>query len=194
MAGSIQIFGTSIMKATLLDTKTKHYRFTAPQWMKRFEAQFPVQVSNYAKFGSTIEKGRRILQTRMPQLPSHSHALLEFGGNDCDFNWQTIAEAPDREHTPHTPLSRFTALYRQMIQSLRAHHISPILLTLPPIDADRYFAWFTQKDGLGSKPHPALAGRCADDLSLSGALFRNRHQAGLSNKLPACGCSLCFFG
>lgn len=148
MAGFIQIFGTSIMKATLLDTKTKHYRFTAPQWMKRFEAQFPVQVSNYAKFGSTIEKGRRILQTRLPQLPSHSHALLEFGGNDCDFNWQTIAEAPDREHTPYTPLSRFTALYRQMIQSLRAHHISPILLTLPPIDADRYFAWFTQKGGL----------------------------------------------
>ena len=60
MAGFIQIFGTSIMKATLLDTKTKHYRFTAPQWMKRFEAQFPVQVSNYAKFGSTIEKGSRI--------------------------------------------------------------------------------------------------------------------------------------
>ena len=36
----VHIFGTSIMKATLLDPKTQRYRFTAPQWMEKFQQQY----------------------------------------------------------------------------------------------------------------------------------------------------------
>ena len=48
----VHIFGTSIMKATLLDPKTQRYRFTAPQWMEKFQQQYPFHVLNHAKFGS----------------------------------------------------------------------------------------------------------------------------------------------
>ena len=72
----VHIFGTSIMKATLLDPKTQRYRFTAPQWMEKFQQQYPFHVLNHAKFGSTIEKGYRILQANLQKLrpPQHSFA------------------------------------------------------------------------------------------------------------------------
>lgn len=145
MVTTAQIFGTSIMKATLLDTKTQHYRFTAPALMEKFQRQFPVTLQNFSKFGCTIEKGLRVLQSRLNGLTPHSAVILEYGGNDCDFAWPEIAAAPESEHAPHTPLPRFTQLYRQMIQTVRSHQLVPILTTLPPIDAERYFAWFTTK-------------------------------------------------
>ena len=83
----VHIFGTSIMKATLLDPKTQRYRFTAPQWMEKFQQQYPFHVLNHAKFGSTIEKGYRILQANLQKLRPHSIALLEYGGNDCGHRW-----------------------------------------------------------------------------------------------------------
>ena len=148
----VHIFGTSIMQATLLDPKTQRYRFTAPQWMEKFQQQYPFHVLNHAKFGSTIEKGYRILQANLQKLRPHSIALLEYGGNDCDHGWQEVALAPKQEHHPHTPLCKFTAVFQQMIEDLRARDVLPILITLPPIDAERYFAWFTEKGRLDRAP------------------------------------------
>ena len=60
----VHIFGTSIMKATLLDPKTQRYRFTAPQWMEKFQQQYPFHVLNHAKYrsasmgGSVMSMGR----------------------------------------------------------------------------------------------------------------------------------------
>ena len=107
---------------------------------------------NHAKFGSTIEKGYRILQANLQKLRPHSIALLEYGGNDCDHGWQEVALAPKQEHHPHTPLCKFTAVFQQMIEDLRARDVLPILITLPPIDAERYFAWFTEKGRLDRAP------------------------------------------
>ena len=39
-----------------------------------------------------------------------------------------------------------------MIEDLRARDVLPILITLPPIDAERYFAWFTEKGRLDRAP------------------------------------------
>ena len=50
----VHIFGTSIMKATLLDPKTQRYRF-CPSMDGKFQQQYPFVLLNHAKFGSTIE-------------------------------------------------------------------------------------------------------------------------------------------
>ncbi len=67
--------------------------------------------------------------------------LLEFGGNDCDFNWAEVSEHPEREHQPNTPLDVFEQSYIAMISDLRRQHIHPLMMTIPPIDATRYLDW-----------------------------------------------------
>ena len=66
-------------------------------------------------------------------------AVIEFGGNDCNFDWQAISDDPDGEHHPNTLPHVFADTLRRMVALLRERGIRPILMTLPPIDAEKYF-------------------------------------------------------
>ena len=147
----IQIFGDSIMRGTLLNPITKRY-CTNTEPLKRFEACFALQIRNQSRFGNTITRGCKQLRESLDRGGPCDMILLEYGGNDCDHGWQEVALAPKQEHHPHTPLCKFTAVFQQMIEDLRARDVLPILITLPPIDAERYFAWFTEKGRLDRAP------------------------------------------
>ena len=71
-------------------------------------------------------------------------AFLEFGGNDCDFRWDEISADPHREHLPATTPERFFHMYGEVLQMLKQNGFKPVLMTLPPLNAERYFAWFTR--------------------------------------------------
>jgi lysophospholipase L1-like esterase len=83
-----------------------------------------------------------MLQKRLDNGKTYDFAVIEYGGNDCDFNWKAIAEKPDAEYAPNTPLEIFVSTYRQIIAVLKARCIEPILTTLPPLEPQRFFDWF----------------------------------------------------
>jgi len=139
----VEIYGDSIMKGVLLDTITKRYS-SKKDLLDPIEECFPLELKNRSKFGCTIEKGQKMLDKALEEGLNCDTILLEYGGNDCDFHWDQVAENPDGEHVPHTPLARFESIYRSMIRKLRVRGIEPIVMSLPPIDAEKYFAWFTR--------------------------------------------------
>ena len=57
-------------------------------------------------------------------------------------------EDPHGEHLAKTPLDVFEQEYREAVRFTREHGGNPVLLTLPPIDAHRYFNWFTQGENV----------------------------------------------
>lgn len=78
--------------------------------------------------------------------------VFEVGGNDCDFDWKAVADTPEAEHQPKTPVAGDLRCFaRVCFRWFRAAGGTPVLCTLPPIDCARYFAWIT-RDGL-SKEH-----------------------------------------
>ncbi len=101
-------------------------------------------MKNYSRFGSTVTKGQEILSKRLGELKDYDCVALEFGGNDCDYDWAQVAAAPDAEHLPHTPVDAFEKKYTQMIREVRAAGSCPVILSLPPIDGQRYFSWVSR--------------------------------------------------
>ena len=79
------------------------------------------------------------------QVFGDTDVLLEYGGNDSDYNWQEIAEAPEKEHFPRTRLEVFEQVYERVINKIKEMGAIPLVLSLPPMDAERYFAFFSQK-------------------------------------------------
>ena len=57
-------------------------------------------IENKAKFGSTISIGKNIIFKNIELIKEtkSKYVVMEFGGNDCDYNWREISENPDKYH------------------------------------------------------------------------------------------------
>ena len=139
---NLYIFGDSILRGVIWDEAAGRYRFSKALDMS--SACAPLQVMNRAKFGCTIDKGISIVRDTLKRKESMKYAIVEYGGNDCDFDWQNVSDRPDIPHIPNTELSRFKLLYMDTVRALMDRGIRPILMTLPPLDASRYLSWITR--------------------------------------------------
>ncbi len=138
------IYGDSIMHGTVMDENGR-YRSMIEENLRRFGARFHVEMRNRARYGLTIDQGQRLLQRDLAGDFPCAYALLEFGGNDCDFRWNEVAQRPADDHCPRTCLPRFLQIAAAMLDDLRARGVKPILMTLPPLDAERYLRFIAQR-------------------------------------------------
>lgn len=144
---NICVFGDSISKGVIVDTPNNHYSMTKKSFVNLLSGCEPwLRITNYAMFGCTVLKGRSLIKRHIADVENCDAVLLEYGGNDCDFDWAGIAAAPDEEHLPKTPLDDFSNSYKEIINGLIAMDKKILILNLPPIDEKKYFNWFG--DGL----------------------------------------------
>jgi len=143
------VFGDSIARGVILDDQGS-YKPLKDCFASLAAEELGVALINKARFGCTIAKGREIIERTLDRFlgkskePVFDYVFLEFGGNDCDFRWDEISVRPHAQHLPATPPELFVKHYSDVIEELRARGLKPILLTLPPLVAERYFAWFTR--------------------------------------------------
>ena len=147
---NIVLFGDSIAKGVIFDPVKGKYAVLKNSFAQLVQARIKGQIHNAGRFGSVITKGLSTLQrdviSKRPDI-----AVLEFGGNDCDFNWDEIARDPDREYSPNTTLNAYITSLKEMIGTLREQGIVPVLMTLPPLDPDKYFKWVSKDDELSAQ-------------------------------------------
>ncbi|MDR3598254.1 MAG: SGNH/GDSL hydrolase family protein [Clostridium sp.] len=74
--------------------------------------------------------------------------LLEYGGNDCDFNWHEVCNNPNAIHKPKTDLDTFGSKLKETLNFLKNNNIIAVVMTLPPLNADRYLKWISNNDTL----------------------------------------------
>ncbi|MDR1573416.1 MAG: SGNH/GDSL hydrolase family protein [Clostridiales Family XIII bacterium] len=140
---SICIFGDSISKGVVFDAVRKRYSILKDNFANLIGRE-GVFVKNHARFGCTVTEGMDIL-SRHGEAPGVCDlTLLEFGGNDCDYNWAEVSRDPLRKHDCKTPIALFSEKYKTMIDAVVSSGGKPLLLTLPPIDERRYFAWISK--------------------------------------------------
>ncbi|MBR2751015.1 MAG: SGNH/GDSL hydrolase family protein [Clostridiales bacterium] len=147
--GTITAFGDSVLKGVIYEDE--HYRVADESFQKICEQYFGITIENRARFGSTISKGESVFEKNLSLIKESDgdYVVLEFGGNDCDFNWKEISEDPDRKHLPMSTISNFTTTYTNIINEIKNMGKIPVLLSLPPIDSARYFAQISR--GLSSE-------------------------------------------
>ena len=140
---NIGIWGDSLLKGIVFDEENGKYRPLKQCCVNLFGKLFPITIKNNSRFGCTAPKALQNLKSSLSKGFHSDVALLEFGGNDCDFNWVEVSKDPMKEHIPHTPLASFSQTMIEMIESLIRNSIKPVLMNLPPIDAERYFHWIS---------------------------------------------------
>ncbi|MDD2282912.1 MAG: SGNH/GDSL hydrolase family protein [Eubacteriales bacterium] len=139
----ICVFGDSIAKGVVLHPITSRYEIIKLNIEKLF-GRNKVNIKNYSMFGCTVVKALSLIKRHARELTGYNSVFLEVGGNDCDFAWNEIAANPEKEHVPKTPLGEFKSLYEQVIEEIRNNGGKPTILTLPPLEPNRFFNWVSK--------------------------------------------------
>ena len=189
----LTIYGDSILKGVLYENG----RYVLSRgWEERLAEHLGLCVTNRARFGGTLPKAlASIERDTSVSAAEPEYALLEFGGNDCDFDWKAVSDAPEAEHLCRTPPQQFADCVRRAVRLLRESGRTPLLSTLPPIHAERYLS-FLCRGGLSrenlvrflgdvqriyrwQESYSALVGRLAREedtplIDLRGPFLRDR--------------------
>ena len=139
----VTVYGDSILKGVLLEDG----KYTVNRvWENLLAQRCGLKIRNRSRFGCTIRKALPFIE-KDSETKSGELAILEFGGNDCDYDWAAISADPDRDYDCKTPPAQFRSRYRQAIDLLRRSGRRLAVLTLPPVHSERYLR-FICRDGL----------------------------------------------
>ena len=129
-------YGDSIMKGV----RYQNGKYSVCSfWEQTLHDHFGLNVVNRSRFGCTIGKALPVIRKKTTaEDEGRNVVILEFGGNDCDYDWDAISADPTGRHQCKTPPEVFVANYREAVSVLRENGDHPVMLTLPPIIAERY--------------------------------------------------------
>mgnify|MGYP002856939832 CR=1 FL=1 len=137
----IEFFGDSIIRGAL---------WSDGKFRLRPGKDFPelaamgFEVRNNGIIGSTIRKGAKVLERRLASLDEHTLVIMDFGGNDCDFDWKAVSAAPKDAHLPKVLLQEFASRYAKLIARVQATGAKVALCSLVPLDADKFFSFISK--------------------------------------------------
>ncbi len=141
----VMAFGDSVLKGVI--SENNKYKICPDCFLNICAASFGINIENNAKFGNTVSRGAESIEKNLDKIKNSSslkYILLEFGGNDCDFNWEKISENPQESHNPKTDIKLFSRIYTDILKKLKSTGKIPVLLSLPPIDSQNYFNTLSQ--------------------------------------------------
>ena len=141
----VTVYGDSILKGVLLEGGKY---VVNRDWEQKLGETFHLTIRNCARFGCTIRKILPLIRRdSSAEAPEEEIAVLEMGGNDCDFDWAAISEKPEEHFDCKTPPKEFLARYREAVELIRRSGRTPVLMTLPPVHSERYLRYIC-RDGL----------------------------------------------
>ncbi len=151
--GRTIVWGDSVARGVVYDEERRRYSISPKAAVKYFENEGGVPLTNRARMGMTSVDGMAQIKEDLSRGMTADTALIGFGGNDSDFDWQSISDAPEQEHLPKTSLAEYERSLRGMIRAIRDKGMKIIMTNLPPVIAERYFDFIS---GGGRSPENIL--------------------------------------
>ena len=97
------------------------------------------ELNTQSVFGSIVSKTQRRLNRDIEKGIFSDLAIIESGGNDCDYDWTQVSSSPDEKHLPRTTLEDFIQKISEMVDVCRKNKITPLIMTMPPLVRDRWY-------------------------------------------------------
>lgn len=138
----VKIYGDSILKGVMYNDELKRYKLFGYRY-ETLKAN-GIEVENNCKMGATIDEGLEIMKSTLTDCDEDTLVILEYGGNDCNFNWAAVAENPNGEFEPNTPKDKFTDTYLKLVEYARGKGARVAICTLVPIDSTRFMNWVSR--------------------------------------------------
>jgi len=141
---TIAVWGDSILKGAVTGYSESRFDILEEEnSLALAQKKLGFTLVNKSVFGNVINKALRTLKRDMEKGLRCDVGIVESGGNDCDYDWTPISENPASPHKPRNPLPDFLRMLDEAVKTLRAHKITPLLMTMPPLVIDNWYKTIT---------------------------------------------------
>lgn len=134
---NISVWGDSVLLGVLYENN-KHS--LNKSFAQKVASTLNIDINNFSRFGMTTAKAVKLFSDNT----QYDAVVIEYGGNDCNFDWGKVSLAPDKEHLPAVPLNEFYSNIEFMIEKAKADGSAVVVCTLPPLVPDKFFNFITQ--------------------------------------------------
>ena len=139
----LKILGDSILKGVVYSPEGKHYSLCRENRAETL-TDSELTVENYSKMGATVLDGVRTLELAADGADENTTVIIEFGGNDCDHDWQDVSDHPDRDHFPKVDSKQFSEYLKRCIEKVKKIGARAVVAISPPIVAEKYFSFISK--------------------------------------------------
>ena len=138
----IALWGDSIGRGIDFDAGRGRYAVMRQHGVKLLSERGIIQIDNHCRFGATVTEGLEDF-AKAPAIAA-GYVAIAYGGNDCNMPWAQIAEDPHGQYDAATPLAVFEKTLTAFAEAVRARNLKPLLVTPPPLIAERFVDWVSQ--------------------------------------------------
>ena len=126
------VFGDSILKGVITIPESKNlFDVTPNDSLTLAQKELGFELDNRSIYGNITSKGLVKLQKFFEKGGSADFCVIEFGSNDCDYDWGTL--------TQKVPLEQYLDNLTQMIKLCRDNKVTPLMMGLIPYVCDDWF-------------------------------------------------------
>lgn len=177
---AIYLFGDSVGQGIVLNEEGK-YRVSRKGCVRILKREgYPIW--NYAVHGYTIRQG--LESFHKIETDPGDVCVIEFGGNDCDLEWEEVVDDPKHFHDGKIPLSEFRSLLKLFIHEAGEKGMEPVLVTPMPLISSRYYSWVSKNRNAEN----ILEYLRNDPESIS--RWQERYAIAIRDTAEECGCKL----
>ena len=138
---SITLFGDSIGKGVYTDNgRVEVIKNNAVDLLA---ANYGLNIDNKSVYGLSLKKffDRGFIDDYLNALPSDKEnvAVLELGGNDADYDWKSIVNAPTIQHGSKTDITEYREDLTTIVKKLHQAKVKTYVCSIIPISSERYF-------------------------------------------------------
>ena len=136
----ISVYGDSILKGAVTGTDSGHlFDIIDDNSLALAQKALGFELNNQSVFGNIVTKSQRKLMKDIERGCVGDIAIIESGGNDCDYDWNIVCQNPEGENQMRVPLSDFLRIYEEMINACRENKITPVMMTMPALVQDWWY-------------------------------------------------------
>ena len=126
------VFGDSILKGVITIPESKNlFDVTPNDSLTLAQKELGFELDNRSIYGNITSKGLVKLQKFFEKGGSADFCVIEFGSNDCDYDWGTLIQK--------VPLEQYLENLAQMIKLCRDNKVTPLMMGLIPYVCDDWF-------------------------------------------------------
>lgn len=126
------VFGDSILKGVItIPNSDKLFDVTENDSLSLAQKELGFELDNRSIYGNITSKGLIKLQKFFEKGGEADFCIIEFGSNDCDYDWGTLVQK--------VPLAEYLENLSAMVKLCRDNKVTPLMMGLIPYVCDDWY-------------------------------------------------------